>query len=466
LRKPHLLVVDDHELYRKAVERILVRAGHQVSTARDASEAMQVVAREPIDLVLCDVKMPGISGLELVRQIREVQPDLPCIVITGYGGAEASLEALRAGAYWFLEKPVEPAHHDVLRRLAAQAIEHGRLKTENRLLQRQLHGRYHHQNLIGASPPLRRVLDLVERVADTDSTVLITGESGTGKEMIARALHWSSRRAERMFVTVNCGAIPEELLESELFGHVRGAFTNAVNHREGRFSLAHGGTIFLDEIGDMSPTLQVKLLRVLQDRTFEPVGSSHPVKVDVRVIAATNQKLDVAIREKRFREDLFYRLNVIPIELPPLRERREDVPLLAAHFLRQAAEEKKLGPCTLAPDALELMMRHDWPGNVRELENLIERSVVLRGQGEITACDLPAELQGVGEREREPGAEAPRSAQTGTAFHEVVDRFEADLILRALEQTHWNKNQAARLLGLNRTTLLEKIKKKGLAPDA
>jgi DNA-binding NtrC family response regulator len=466
LRKPHLLVVDDHELYRKAVERILVRAGHQVSTARDASEAMQVVAREPIDLVLCDVKMPGISGLELVRQIREVQPDLPCIVITGYGGAEASLEALRAGAYWFLEKPVEPAHHDVLRRLAAQAIEHGRLKTENRLLQRQLHGRYHHQNLIGASPPLRRVLDLVERVADTDSTVLITGESGTGKEMIARALHWSSRRAERMFVTVNCGAIPEELLESELFGHVRGAFTNAVNHREGRFSLAHGGTIFLDEIGDMSPTLQVKLLRVLQDRTFEPVGSSHPVKVDVRVIAATNQKLDVAIREKRFREDLFYRLNVIPIELPPLRERREDVPLLAAHFLRQAAEEKKLGPCTLAPDALELMMRHDWPGNVRELENLIERSVVLRGQGEITACDLPPELQGAGEREREPGAEAPRPAQTGTAFHEVVDRFEADLILRALEQTHWNKNQAARLLGLNRTTLLEKIKKKGLAPDA
>jgi DNA-binding NtrC family response regulator len=205
---------------------------------------------------------------------------------------------------------------------------------------------------------------------------------------------------------------------------------------------------------------------VLQDRTFEPVGSSHPIKVDVRVIAATNQKLDVAIREKRFREDLYYRLNVIPIELPPLRERREDVPLLAAHFLRQAAEEKKLGPCTLAPDALELMMRHDWPGNVRELENLIERSVVLRGQGEITARDLPPELWAAGPGAREPGAEPPRPAQTGAAFHEVVDRFEADMILRALEQTHWNKNQAARLLGLNRTTLLEKIKKKGLAPDA
>jgi len=445
--------------------RILVRAGHQVTTARDAGEAMQRVTQGPIDLVLCDVKMPGISGLELVRQIREVQPDLPCIVITGYGGAEASLEALRAGAYWFLEKPVEPAHHDVLRRLAAQAIEHGRLKTENRMLQRQLHGRYHHENLIGSSPALRRVLDLVQRVADTDSTVLLTGESGTGKEMIARALHWSSRRAERMFVTVNCGAIPEELLESELFGHVRGAFTNAVSHRDGRFALAHGGTIFLDEIGDMSPTLQVKLLRVLQDRTFEPVGSSHSIKVDVRVIAATHQRLDVAIREKRFREDLFYRLNVIPIELPALRDRRDDVPPLVAHFLRLTAEEKKLGPCTITSEALERLVRHDWPGNVRELENVIERSVVLRGQGEIGVADLPPELRGDAAEPLPAAGEPPRTTHAGLAFHEVVDRFEADLILRALQQTHWNKNQAARLLGLNRTTLLEKIKKKGLAPD-
>src|SRR5262245_31684694 len=465
LRKPHVLVVDDHELYRKAVERILVRAGYQVTTARDAGEAMQLVTSEPLDLVLCDVKMPGISGLELVRQIREHEADLPCIVITGYGGAEASLEALRAGAYWYREKPAEPAHHDVLRRLAAQAIEHGRLKTENRLLQRQLQGRYRFENLIGSSDALRRVLEVVERVADTDSTVLVTGESGTGKEMVARALHWSSRRAERMFVTVNCGAIPEELLESELFGHVRGAFTNAVSHREGRFALANGGTIFLDEIGDMSPNLQVKLLRVLQDRTFEPVGSSHPIKVDVRVIAATHQKLEQAIREKRFREDLYYRLNVIPIEVPPLRERREDVPLLVAHFLRRASEEKQLGPCTLGADALELLMRHDWPGNVRELENLIERLIVMRGQGEIGAADLPPALRG-GEHAARAAPQAERLPQTGVAFHEVVDRFEADLIRDALERTHWNKNQAARLLGLNRTTLLEKIKKKGLAPDA
>jgi DNA-binding NtrC family response regulator len=464
LRKAHVLVVDDHELFRKAVERILVRAGHQVSTARDAGEAMQLVTHEPLDLVLCDVKMPGISGLELVRQIREVHPELPCIVITGYAGAEASLEALRAGAYWFLEKPVEPAHHDVLRRLAAQAIEHGRLKTENRLLQRQLHGRYHHQNLVGASPSLRRVLDVVEKVADTDSTVLITGESGTGKEMIARALHWSSRRAERMFVTVNCGAIPEHLLESELFGHVKGAFTNAIQPREGRFALANGGTIFLDEIGDMSPNLQVKLLRVLQDRTFEPVGSSTTVKVDVRVVAATNQKLDVAIREKRFREDLFFRLNVIPIELPALRERREDVPLLVAHFLRRAAEEKKLGPCTFAPEAMERLGQHEWPGNVRELENLVERCVVLRGQGEIALEDLPAELRRGGDGS--DAREAPAaSGDLDRSYHELVSRYEAHLILAALERTHWNKNKAAQLLGLNRTTLLEKIKKLGLSPD-
>jgi transcriptional regulator with GAF, ATPase, and Fis domain len=304
----------------------------------------------------------------------------------------------------------------------------------------------------------------VERVADTDSTVLVTGESGTGKEMVARALHWNSRRAERMLVTVNCGAIPEELLESELFGHVRGAFTNAVSHREGRFSLANGGTIFLDEIGDMSPNLQVKLLRVLQDRTFEPVGSSQTVKVDVRVIAATNQRLEQAIREKRFREDLYYRLNVIPIEVPPLRDRREDIPLLVSHFLNGATEEKKLGPCTLTAEALALLVRHDWPGNVRELENLIERLVVLKGEGEIGMAELPEPLRAgtstgahTGPRETLP--------QAGLSFHEVVDRFEADLILQALERTHWNKNQAARLLGLNRTTLLEKIKKKGLSPE-
>jgi DNA-binding NtrC family response regulator len=424
---------------------------------------MAVVTSSPLDLVLCDVKMPGISGLELVRQIRDIHPDLPCIVVTGYGSAESSLDALRAGAFWYLEKPFDQTHLDVVRRLVEQAIEHGRLKAENRILQSQLHLRYRFENIVGSSPALRFVLDVVEKVADTDSTVLITGESGTGKELIARALHYNSRRAERMFVTVNCGAIPEELLESELFGHLRGAFTNAVSHREGRFSVANGGTVFLDEIGDMSPNLQVKLLRVLQDQTFEPVGSSKTIKVDVRVIAATNQDLEYAIRQKRFREDLYYRLNVIPIEIPPLRERREDIPLLIQHFLDAMNREKSAaGSSTISQGALERICEHDWPGNVRELENLIERLVILRGAGEIEVEDLPPSFRKGPATLR---AEAPRIPSAGLAFNEVVDRFEADLILQALEQTHWNKNRAAQLLGLNRTTLIEKIKKKRLSAD-
>ena len=333
LRESTVLVVDDEELYRRALERILGRVGYRVESARDATEALDLVSSQPIDLVLADVKMPGINGLELVRQIHEFAPDLPCIVVTGYGSAENSVEALKAGAYWYLEKPFDQGHLDVVRRLVEQAIEHGRLKSENRILQSQLQSRYRFENIIGDSASLRGVLDIVAKVAESGSTVLITGESGTGKELIAKAIHFNSARSDRMFVTVNCGAIPEELLESELFGHVRGAFTNAISNREGRFSLANEGTIFLDEIGDMSPTLQVKLLRVLQDRSFEPVGSSKTLRVDVRVIAATNQDLEDAIRERRFREDLFYRLNVIPIEVPPLRERRDDILLLAEHFL-------------------------------------------------------------------------------------------------------------------------------------
>jgi DNA-binding NtrC family response regulator len=437
--------------------------GHGVSTARNAAEAMTVVTSGPLDLVLCDVKMPGISGLELVRQIKDIHPDLPCIVVTGYGSAESSLDALRAGAFWYLEKPFDQAHLDVIRRLVDQAIEHGRLKAENRILQSQIHSRYRFESIVGSSGALRRVLEVVEKVADTDSTVLITGESGTGKELIARALHYNSRRADRMFVTVNCGAIPEELLESELFGHVRGAFTNAVSHREGRFAVANGGTVFLDEIGDMSPNLQVKLLRVLQDQTFEPVGSSKTVKVDVRVIAATNQNLDDAIREKRFREDLYYRLNVIPIEIPPLRERREDIPLLVQRFLDTMSREKTGGAVsTLSQAALDRICEHDWPGNVRELENLIERLVIMRGEGEIDVEDLPPVFRQSSSPLR---AGAPRIPVGGLPFNEVVDRFEADLILQALEQTHWNKNRAAQLLGLNRTTLIEKIKKKRLSAD-
>ncbi len=452
-------MVDDEELYRRALESILGRVGHTVLTARDATDALAIVSGQHIDLVLADIKMPGINGLELVRQIHEFAPDLPCIVVTGYGSAESSVEALRAGAFWYLEKPFEQGHLDVVRRLVEQAIEVGRLKAENRNLQHQLQLKYRFDNIVGNSPALRGVLDIVSKVADSGTTVLITGESGTGKELIARAIHFNSRRADRMFVTVNCGAIPEYLLESELFGHVRGAFTNAFSHREGRFALADEGTIFLDEVGDTSPNLQVKLLRVLQDRTFEPVGSSKSITVDVRVIAATNQNLEEAIRERRFREDLYFRLNVIPIEVPPLRDRQEDIPLLAHHFLEIASREGGERVSGICPAAMERMCAYRWPGNVRELENLMLRLTVL-GEGEIGEKDLPAAFH----QPSPPSVSPPRIPPAGLNFRDVVDDYEADLILQALQQTQWNKNRAARLLGLNRTTLLEKIKKKGLDP--
>jgi DNA-binding NtrC family response regulator len=457
-----VLVVDDEELYRRALERILRRVGHEVITARDAKEALGIVSEHPLDLVLSDIQMPGINGLELVRQIKDVSPDLPCIVITGYGSAEQSVEALRAGAFWYLEKPFDQGHLDVVRRLVEQAIEMGRLKAENRILHSQLRSRYGFESIVGNSPALRSMLEVVSKVAETSSTVLITGESGTGKELIAKAIHYNSPRADRMFTTVNCGAIPEALLESELFGHVKGAFTNADRNREGRFSVADGGTIFLDEIGDMSPTLQVKLLRVLQEMTFEPVGSSRTETVDVRVVAATNQDLEQAIAEKRFRSDLFYRLNVIPVEAPPLRARAEDVPLLAQHFLEKVSKGKGKPVTDFSREAMDVLSGHSWPGNVRELENLVERLVVLCPGTQIEVSDLPESIQtSIPTSATIPAPTVPAS---GLSFRDVVDDFETDLILQALEQTHWNKNQAARLLGLNRTTLIEKIKKKGLEP--
>ncbi len=455
--KSHVLVVDDEELYRRSLARILSRVGHQVTEARDGTEALSLLADGGIDLVLADIRMPGINGLELVRQIHEIDPDLPCIVVTGFSSAESSVEALRAGAYWYLEKPFDQSHLDVVRRLVEQAIEHGRLKAENRALQSELRTKYRFENIIGHSGALRGVLDTVAKVAGTDSTVLITGESGTGKELIARAIHYNSRRVERRLVTVNCGAIPEELLESELFGHVKGAFTNAVASREGRFSLANGGTIFLDEIGDMSPNLQVKLLRVLQERTFEPVGSSKSETVNVRVLAATNQQLEAAIADGRFREDLYYRLNVIPIEVPPLRQRSEDIPLLAQHFLDVMNQERGTKIDSISDRAIAALCRYDWPGNVRELENLMERLTVLRGDGEIDLDDLPDAVRDA----RKTFAATPAD-DNDLDFRDVVNRFQADLIREALEQSGGNKKEAAENLGLRRTTLLEKIKKLGI----
>ncbi len=406
------------------------------------------------DVVLTDLRMPGVDGVEFIRRLKQLDPEAVCIVLTGFGTPERSVEALAAGAFWFLDKNYERIA--AIGPLLEKALELRLLRTSNRQLQRQLEVRYGFENIIGESQALNATLDIVRRVADTDVTVLVLGESGAGKELIARALHFNSRRADHEFVTVNCGAIPEELLESELFGHVRGAFTGAIRDRVGRFAAANGGTLFLDEIGDMSPTLQTKLLRVLQEREFEPVGSSRSQSSDVRVVAATNQDLPALIQEKKFREDLFFRLNVVPIEVPPLRERREDIPLLARHFLRTLRSQH---PAVegITEAAMKLLIEYDWPGNIRELQGLMERLTVLRQHGWIDEGDIPAPIAG-GARPP-PGLRLPSG---GLDFTAHVESISTDLILQALEATDWNKNQAAKLLNLKRTTLVEKIRAKGL----
>jgi transcriptional regulator with PAS, ATPase and Fis domain len=346
--------------------------------------------------------------------------------------------------------------------LVDKALELKKLEEENKQLKNELKQKYKFDNIIGGSEGILHVMEMIEKVSSSDSTVLVKGESGTGKELVAKAIHYNSPRASQRLIPVNCGAIPAELLESELFGHVKGAFTGAVAARIGRFELAHEGTIFLDEVSEMSPTLQVKLLRVIQERQFEPVGSTKTVEVDVRIIAATNVDLEKAVEEGTFREDLYYRLNVIPMHIPPLRERFGDIPLLLHHFITHFNKAKGKNISGIAPEAMELLNNYNWPGNVRELENLVERVAILKGEGMIQPSDLPEKYQ---QRKYAQNAQDMQITDQGVDFNSAVDAFENALIMKALEKTNWNRNQAAQLLKLNRTTLVEKIKKKGLAPN-
>jgi DNA-binding NtrC family response regulator len=436
------------------LERYLEHEGYAVQGVGDSEAAIHAIETRSIDLLLTDLRMPGVDGIELIRRTRKHDAEAVCIVITGFGTPERSIEALHAGAFWFIDKDYEQI--SAFGALIEKALDHRRLRTRNLQLQQQLRVRYGFENIVGQSEGLRAALELVRKVADTDATVLVLGESGVGKELVARAIHYNSGRADQPFIAINCGAIPEELLESELFGHVRGAFTSADRDRVGRFAAADGGTLFLDEIGDMSPKLQAKLLRVLQEQEFERVGSSKTQRVDVRIIAATNQDLHELMRERRFREDLYFRLSVIPIEVPPLRERREDVPRLVEHFLSvQRREYPDLMGMT--EPGLKRLLEYAWPGNVRELEGLIERLAVLKRRGWISEDDLPPELRG-----QPLDVRRVRLPEGGVDFAALVDTVETDLILQALETTSWNKNQAARLLGLKRTTLVEKIRAKGL----
>ncbi len=392
----NILIIDDEKNYLLILEDLLTDEGYCVMTAHTAEEGLKVFQEYELDVVITDMKMPGMDGMALLERVHKADPDLPVIMLTAFGSVEKAVEAMRKGAYNYIEKPFK---NEELKLTIRKAVDHYQLIKENRYLSRVLKTRYHFSNIIGKSAPMQKVYELIEKVAPTKATVLITGESGTGKELIARAIHYNSTRQDKPFISVNCGALPETLLESELFGHEKGAFSGAVSQRKGRFEAAHQGTLFLDEITEMSPPLQVKLLRVLQEMEFERVGSSQTTRVDVRVLAASNRNLKEEVAANRFRADLFFRLNVLNIVLPPLRKRTDDIPLLLEHFLQKYGREiNPQHPMNIDQEACRCLLEYSWPGNVRELENAVERAVILATGDRITLQDLPSEI-----REVKPG---------------------------------------------------------------
>jgi DNA-binding NtrC family response regulator len=452
---PHLLFVDDEPALRSLMAERLGERGFEVAEADTGEKALEYLDQFAFDVLITDLRLPGIDGTRVIEAARERYPGIIAIVITGYGTVKDAVEAIKRGASDFVAKPFQ---FDELVHVLDKALEQRRLASENAYLRSQLEQRYRFGGILGRSRPMQELFHLLETVAAANSTILITGETGTGKEVVARAIHHNSPRKAHRFVALNCSAIPEALLEAELFGHVRGAFTGAVGARQGRFEQAHKGTLFLDEVGTMSTALQMKLLRALQEREFERVGDNQTIKVDVRVIAATNSNLANMVAEGTFREDLFYRLNVIPIHLPPLRERRDDIPVLAKHFLEKFAPGAQM---QIAQGAMRVLMAFPWPGNVRQLENAIERAVTLSaGRKEIDVVDLPPEIQAVPAAAAAPFVEFPEDGLDMPAY---LSSIEKDLIHRSLQRTGGNRNKAAELLRIKRTTLVEKLKR--LGPD-
>ncbi len=455
--KKSLLIAEDDENILALLLNVFSRPDLNIHPARTGAEAMDLIDKHDIDVVLTDLVMPEGDGIAVLSHAKKTLVHCEVILITGYGTVENAVQAMRLGAFHYITKPfkvVEVVH------LVNRALELTGVKKENIHLRRQASGGFQFENIIGISEPVKQMLSLVSKISTSDSTILILGESGTGKELIARAIHYNSNRAERILVPVNCSAIPAELLESDLFGHAKGAFTGAQTARTGRFEMAHRGTIFLDEIGEMSSPLQAKILRVLQEQSFTPVGGTKAVDVDVRVIAATNNDLEKEIAEGRFRQDLYFRLNVIPVHVPPLRERVEDIPALAEHFIRKYAEGRGRRVHGFRPDAMEAMKRYSWPGNVRELENLVERFVVLSRDGWFEKKDLPQAM--LPRADRAGGKTEEKLRLGGLDFRKAREDFENGLIRQALSLCDGNRNKAAALLGLKRTTLLEMLKRKGL----
>ena len=442
-----LLVADDDPGLRESLERTLTREGFHVVLASDGNAALERLRGGGIDLVLTDLKMPGLTGIEVLRAAKAIAPDVDVILLTAFGTVEEAVRAMKAGAYDFLTKPFQ--RPQVLR-LIRQALERRDLIQQNRELQQRLDVLLQQGIAIGSSPAFRRMMMLVDQVADSSATVLIQGESGTGKELVAKTIHARSARTKGPFVAVNCAALPEALLESELFGYEKGAFTGAAGRKEGRFELADGGTLFLDEVADLSPVTQPKILRVLQEGEFERLGGTRTLRVDVRIVAATNQDLAQMVREKRFREDLYYRLNVITINVPPLRERREDIHVLAQHFLRMYAAKNNRKLEGFTDEALRRLEAYAWPGNVRELENVIERGVVLARSAQMDVADLPPEIAGA-----TPLPEGVLSVRIGTPLAEV----EARLLEETLRVTKGNKTLTAKLLGIDPRTVSRKLER-------
>jgi len=452
-----ILIVDDERSMRDVLSIMLKRAGYDVTVANDGEEAIAQIEKELFDLVITDLKMPKAGGLDVLKAVKECSPDSVVLIITAFASAESAVEAMKLGAFDYLPKPFQV---DEVQLKIRNALGQRRLSTDNMLLKREIAVKAPQAQLVGNSDAMRKVFDVIKKVADTKSNVLICGESGTGKELVARAIHANSARARMPFVTVNCSALPEALLESELFGHMKGSFTGAVANKAGLFEVANGGSVFLDEIGETTPAIQVKLLRVLQEREFRRVGGTRDVKVDVRVIAATNKDLDKAVAEGTFREDLYYRLDVIPVKLPPLRQRAEDIPLLVQHFLEKFARAGGKPAPAPPPDVMKLLMAHEWKGNVRELENLIERVVAFGGGAVMKEEDVAGWLH----RPAPAGKPAYPTdlPPDGLDLEKLIDSIEKDLLLKALERARWVKKRAAKLLQLNARSFRYRLSKFGI----
>lgn len=457
-----ILLIDDERHNREGLTLLLGGAGYKVQAVGSGEEALAVLKKTPFEVIITDLFLPGVSGIDILKKVKEESPFTNVILITGNASAETAVEAMKEGAFDYITKPV---NFEKLKVLVAKALEKSRLVAENLYLRQQLRGKYKFDNIIGNSPAMQQVFTRMERIINTDSTILILGESGTGKELVAKAIHFNSPRKDKAFIAINCGAIPADLLESELFGHVRGAFTGAVLEKPGKFELAQGGTIFLDEIGTMPMHLQMKLLRVLQEQEIERVGSSKTIKLNVRVISATNSNLEEQVKVGNFREDLYYRLNVIPIVLPSLRERREDIPLLVRHFLAKSCQAMNRALMPLSPEAIRALEAYDWPGNVRELENVIERSVALTAGDLIEKRDLPPNIGGGNDDEPNFSLLCPTVTAAGVDMQKVVAEIERCMIRSAMELGGGVKARAANLLRLNRTTLVEKIKRLDLEKE-